>query len=258
MKITRGLIGALVALTCAAIHAPAQEPRVTRRIPAGNPPPQNYNWHPHNKMGIAAGAFTGIKNNNRALIKDADGTILEVPLFYLAPLDLSYILHQLATFPEYVNDVQHEPANAPVLDMKTAGLPTGPLKEWRNQGTVGGAFHSMNNPPEVVEIQGRKAVKFDYSRWYIDPKYNAMVADVLAPKSLGEGKPFTLSAWVLHPEPLDEDDPETILSWHSKGGDHGTTIDYKGDSYVAGIGVGAPVAGIVGAPAGEPVKPKTE
>lgn len=212
-----------------------------RSIPAANPPPEQHAWHTHNKVGLVEGAFLGVTNDNRALIREADGTVLEVPLFHLTVRDLSYILNQLAKFPDRVAVPDRTPDANPVVDLRTADLPTGPLTAWQNRGALGGAFRSMNRPPTVEEIHGRKGVRFDYSQWYIDPKYNALVADVLAPKSLAEGKPFTLSAWILHPEEPDVDDPEVLMSWHGREGNRGTAIDWKlqggwGSLYVAGLG----------------------
>lgn len=212
-----------------------------RTLPAANPPPERHAWHPHNKIGLIEGAFLGIKNGNRALIRDPNGTVMEVPLFHLTMRDLSYILNQLAQFPAEVRDPRRQPDQKPVVDLKTADLPVGPLLTWTNCGAIGGAFHSMNHPPVVEDVLGRKGVRFDYSKWYIDPNYSALVSDILAPKTLAEGKPFTLSAWVLHPEEPDGDDPEVLMSWHSREGNHGTAIDWKlkgswGSLYVAGLG----------------------
>ena len=207
----------------------------------------NTGWHSHNKAGLVEGTFLGVKNNNRALIKEADGDVVEVPLFHFTARDLGYILNRMAKFPDEVVEVERKQDDKPLLDMKTAELPIGPLESWKNSGALGGAFHSMNKPPVVEEINGRKGVRFDYSRWYIDPEYNGMTADVLAPKSLAEGKPFTLSVWICHPSQPDWDDPEVLMSWHSLGGNHGTSVDWKlsrlwGSSYVAGMGGDFPIA----------------
>ena len=201
----------------------------------------NTGWHPHNKVGLVEGRFLGVKNNNRALIREADGDVVEVPLFHFTARDLGYILSRMAKFPETILDVARTPDERPIVDLRVADLPLGPLTEWKNNGALGGAFHSMNVPPVVEEIDGRKGVHFQYNRWYIDPKFNAMTSDVLAPKSLGEGKPFTLSAWVNHPSKVGGTESEALMSWHAIAGNQGTTIDWRlegiwGDNYVAGIG----------------------
>ena len=225
-------------------------PKVIRRIstkaytaprPFNQSIKDNTGWHEHNKAALVEGTFLGVKNNNRAVIKEADGDVVEVPLFHFTARDLGYILNRMATFPDEVVEIERKPDEKPLLDMKTADLPLGPLENWKNSGALGGAFHSMNKPPVVEEINGRKGVRFDYCRWYIDPEYNGMTADVLAPKSLAEGKPFTLSMWICHPEQPDWDDPEVLMSWHSLGGNHGTSIDWKlsrnwGSCYLAGLG----------------------
>ncbi|MDP6490335.1 MAG: hypothetical protein QGG69_01030 [Kiritimatiellia bacterium] len=253
-----GRYALLLALTIHSVAAEATSvPKTLRRVSTKaytEPRPfdqnigDNTGWHSHNKAALVEGTFLGVKNNNRALIKEADGDVVEVPLFHFTARDLGYILNRMAKFPEEVLDIERTPDEKPLLDMKTADLPLGPLESWKNNGALGGAFHSMNKTPIVEEINGRKGVRFDYSRWYIDPEYNGMTADVLAPKSLAEGKPFTLSTWICHPEKPDWDDPEVLMSWHSLGGNHGTSIDWKlsrnwGSCYIAGLGGDFPVPG---------------
>ena len=243
-------VAVLVALISGTFVQAGEKPTVVRTIDmkAHNAPQpydqnlkNNTGWHSHNKVGLVEGRFLGVKNNNRALIKEADGDVVEVPLFHYTARDLGYILYRMAKFPETIVDVKPTASPRPLIDLKTADLLMGPLKKWKNTGKLGGAFVSMNTPPVVEEIEGRKGVRFDYSRWYIDPQYNAMTADVLVPKSLAEGKPFTVSVWVCHPEDPDNDDPEAIMCWHGIEGNHGTTINWKlngvwGTSYVAGLG----------------------
>jgi len=230
----------LLSLSAAAFSTASAEP--SEKIKVELPPPVERIWqHWGNKVGEFRGTFVQIENLNTAVIRDPNGKMLRVPLYYFSAPDLSYMLNRLAKFPEYVDRKPLAAGEHCLVDLRAKDLPVGKLTQWPNQGELGGSFWSMNHPPVVEEVLGRKGVKFDYNAYYIDPTFTAMTADVLAPRSLDPGKPFTLTAWVYHPNAYDADDPETLLSFQVIGGDNGTSISYTGDSvhgftHVAGFG----------------------
>ena len=151
-------------------------------------------------------------------------------------------MNKMAKFPAETKVIDYDtPSKDPIVDISAAGLKLGPIEKWPNKGLLGGDFCSMNNPPVVEDVQGRRAVHFDCNFWFYDTQYTAMVLDTMPAKSLKEDMPFTLSCWVLHPKDPDGDDPEMIMSWHSRLGNNGTGLDWKretgrGDFYVMGLG----------------------
>ena len=231
----------LISLCALTAAAPAQAPTVVRTINSANPEPPMYNWHPHNRLGIERGAFAGVRAFNRVLIREEGGEVLEVPFFHFTARDLGEIINRMAKFPAQTRVVDYTPGEAPIVDLRPSELQPGPLEKWPNHGLLGGGYYSMNVPPVVEDIQGRRAVHFDCNQWYFDTRYNAMVLDAMPAKALREGMPFTLSAWVLHPKEPDVDDCEMIMSWHTRGGNNGTGLDWKrswcwGDFSVLGMG----------------------
>ena len=232
-----GLLG-----TCTMIvAAEPQAPCVVRTISSANPEPPMFDWHPHNKMGIARGAFAGVQSFNRVLIREESGDVVAVPFFHFTARDLGELMNQMAKFPAETRVMDYPTGSAPIVELKPAELKLGPVELWPNHGVLGGSFHSMNVPPVVEDIQGRRAVHFDANFWYFDTQYNAMVLDAMPANALKDGMPFTLSAWVLHPKEPDGDDCEMIMSWHTRSGNNGSGLDWKrgtcwGDFYIAGMG----------------------
>ena len=231
----------IILLPTLAVLAEPQSPKVVRVINSANPEPPIYNWHPHNRLGIEKGAFAGVKSFNRVLIREENGDVLEVPFFHFTARDLGEIMNRMAKFPSETKVIDYTPGESPIVELHAANLNLGPLEKWPNQGVIGGNFHSMNVPPVVEDINGRRAVHFDCNQWYFDTRYNAMVLDTMPVDALKDGKPFTLSVWVLHPKDPDPDDGEMIMSWHTRGGNNGTGLDWRmsgawGDFSVGGLG----------------------
>ncbi|MCX6343830.1 MAG: hypothetical protein NT018_02000 [Armatimonadetes bacterium] len=219
----------------------AQSAKVVRTIKSANPEPTVYNWHPHNRLGIERATFVGVKAFNRVLLREESGDVVEVPFFHFTARDLGELLNKMAKFPAETKVMDYTPSKAPIVDVNAAELKLGPVEKWPNKGVLGGNFCSLNTPPTVEDIQGRRAVHFDSNFWFYDTQYTAMVLDAMPANSLKENMPFTFSAWVLHPKEPDGDDPEMLISWHSRFGNNGTGLDWKrqtgrGDFYVMGIG----------------------
>jgi len=232
---------ALICLLTLAVGAQSQSAKVVRTIKSANPEPQMYNWHSHNRLGIERATFAGVKSFNRVLLREESGDVVEVPFFHFTARDLGELVNKMAKFPAQTKVIDYTPSNAPIVDLKPSELALGPLNAWPNRGVLGGSFHSMNTPPLVEDIQGRRAVHFDCNFWFYDTQYTAMVLDTMPAATLKEDMPFTLSCWVLHPKDPDGDDPEMIMSWHSRLGNNGTGLDWKrqtgrGDFYVMGLG----------------------
>ena len=252
----RSLLGLICLLALAAAAQP-QSPKVVRTINSANPEPPMYNWHPHNRLGLELGAFAGVKAFNRLLIREESGDVVEVPFFHFTARDLGEIMNRMAKLPAETRVVDYTPSQAPIVDLRPSELKLGPLEKWPNHGVIGGSFHSMNYPPVVEDIQGRRAVHFNCNFWFYDTRYTAMVLDTMPASTLKENMPFTLSAWVLHPKEPDGDDCEMVLSWHARGGNNGVGLDWKrgvcrGDFFVMGLG------GDLWAEPHEPAKPMKE
>lgn len=231
----------LVCLSALAGLASAQSPDVVRTIRSANPEPQVYDWCPHNRLGIERATFVGVKAFNRVQLREESGDVVEVPFFHFTARDLGELMNKMARFPAETKVIDHVPGKQPLVEIRPSELKPGPLERMPNHGTLGGGFHSMNQPPVVEDIQGRRAVHFDGNQWFYDTQWTAMVLDAIPARALREGMPFTLSTWVLHPKDPDGDDPEMIMSWHGRGGNNGTGLDWKrgtgrGDFYVMGLG----------------------
>lgn len=231
----------LICLPALAVSAYSQSPAVARTIKSANPEPQVYDWHSHNRLSIERATFVGVKAFNRVLLREETGDVVEVPFFHFTARDLGELMNKMARFPAETKVIDHKPGKEPLVEIRPSELALGPLERLPNHGVLGGSFHSMNAPPAVEDIQGRRAVHFDCNFWFYDTQWTAMVLDTMPSRALKEGMPFTLSCWVLHPKDPDGDDPEMIMSWHGRGGNNGTGLDWKrgtgrGDFYVLGMG----------------------
>ena len=193
-------------------------------------PPVERKWrHWGNKMGVDYyGTYDHI-SSNRTYIRDPWGDLMEIPLFYCSPPDLSYMLNRNAKLPKTVTDYKIEDGdNHKLIDVKVDELPLGEVKYLENHGELGGGFHSLNTPPVVEMIKGRKGIKFAISTsTHIQVEYQALSSDFTVSDRLDKNKPFTMSAWVYDatPPPWEEYDG-TVMSWHSLGGDHGTRLSF--------------------------------
>ncbi|MCX6345092.1 MAG: hypothetical protein NT018_08455 [Armatimonadetes bacterium] len=241
MRLSSKIMLCITCLLALTSGAESQSAKVVRTIDSANPAPPVYNWHPHNRLGIEYGSFAGVKAFNRVLIKEESGDVVEVPFFHFTARDLGEIMNRMAKFPEKTQVIDYTPTEKPIVDISAAKLPLGSIEKWPNQGVLGGSFCSMNCPPVVEDILGRRAVHFDCNQWYFDTQYNAMVLDTMPANTLKDSMPFTLSAWVLHPKDPDVDDCEMIMSWHARGGNNGTGLDWKrmtcwGDFGALGLG----------------------
>ncbi|MCX6345216.1 MAG: hypothetical protein NT018_09085 [Armatimonadetes bacterium] len=185
-------------------------------------------WLWGNKLGVDYYGTYDHTSSNRMFIKDPYGAMMEMPLFYFSPPDLSYMLTKKAKFPETITDYHiEEGGRHKLIDLKVDDLPLGEFKSWKNNGELGGGFSSMNGAPVVEMIKGRKALRFSISKiGTFDIDYQALTSDFTVSDYLGEGKPFTMSAWVYDTHESDIEEVGTLMSWHSIGGDHGTRLSF--------------------------------
>ncbi len=191
--------------------------------------PQERQWSLWgNKLGVDYYGTFDHTTVNRAYVKDPWGTMMEMPLFYFSPPDLSYMLNKKAKFPETVMEYTiKEGGRNKLIDLKVDALPLGDFSYWKNEGELGGGFHSMNETPVVEMVKGRKGLKFSVSKvGHIDPEYEALTSDFVVKDYLGKNKPFTMSAWVYKPDESEVEEAGTLMSWHSMGGDHGTRLSF--------------------------------
>lgn len=196
-------------------------------------PPQERKWqHWGNKMGVSYYGTFDHSTWNRAFVKDPWGKMMEIPLYYFSPPDLSYMLNKKAKFPKRVTDYRiDEGGRRKLIDLKVDELLLGEFKYWKNHGELGGGFHSMNVAPVVEIIKGRKGLRFKVSNFtHIKNMYEALTSDFTVTDYLGKNKPFTMSAWVYDSEPFSREYGGTVMSWHSMGGDHGTRLSFSQDN----------------------------
>ncbi|MBM4038004.1 MAG: LamG domain-containing protein [Planctomycetes bacterium] len=173
-----------------------------------------------------------------AVLRLEDGSERKVDLWALEGRELAYLQRQRCVFPK-ASAIETKQGKHLLVDLSADGLADGPLKRWANRGALGGAFHPLIAPPVVKDVAGRKAVGFDYGPAIVAMELNTMVADFLAPACLRGESPFTIAAWLYNPGVPDE--AETILSWHSLGGDDGADIRFgrRGrHSFIQGAYVG--------------------
>ncbi len=204
-------------------------PRVVRTIDSANPEPPIYDWHYHNRLGIERGQYAGVESFNRVLIRKETGEVVPVPFFHFTLRDLGEIFKRMAQFPEQTYVIDYEETDDPLIHLTPDELESGELERWPNRGVLGGEFHSMNpiSNPQVKDVQGRRAVRFDHNQWYKDTEFNNMVLDTMPEDALRDGDPFTYSAWVLHPDSYTGKQSSVMLSWHTRGGDDGTSLDFQ-------------------------------
>ena len=160
-------------------------------------------------------------------VKLLDGTIRKFPKAMGASETIGYVQNRISRFPDQMTRPQVSPDKKLLIDLTVDDLAQGPLSQWTNKGALGGAFHALNVPPNVKEVEGRKCVYFDSCAWAVPMDFQAMAADFFTPKELDSLKPFTVTAWLYNPSPLGIDGTrETLLAWQPIDGDDGTQIGY--------------------------------
>ena len=96
-----------------------------------------------------------------------------------------------------------------LLDLQAAGLPTGPVTRWDNQGTSGGRFVPGSErecwQPEVVTLDGRKGLDFSGHKF--------LVSSTPAPAALLGSQPFTVSVHVFCRDVRGLPHEQTLLAW---------------------------------------------
>ena len=197
--------------------------------------------HWGNKTGLFKAKFIEMKSKTVVLEDSYTKEIMELPLFYFSAPDLCYLRNMEAKFPDKMIDHEMIPARRKLIDISAEELDLGLLPgSWQNHGVLKGAFHNLHKPATVVEIDGRKGVRFSHARGRImDSDYQGMTSDFTITGNLGSEQPFTVSAWVY----MDVEKREgghTIINWHAIGGGNGNSIAFQGASSVGGIGSPCP------------------
>src|SRR4051794_25269263 len=72
-----------------------------------------------------------------------------------------------------------------LVDLDATSLTSSPVKSWKNAGSLGGEFAANDAAPEVAEIAGRKAVRFDEEHY--------LASSFATPEALVGDEPFTLA-----------------------------------------------------------------
>jgi len=200
---------------------------------AAEPPgPQPREWLINgqaNNRATFTGTFVKYESESRLVhVQMPDGFVRKIIAAQLADRDLFYLQRQLCRIPEEIRKPQADMNGKLLVDLSAADLPLGPLKEWKNQGALDGAFHALRTPLTVEELEGRKAVRFYFGPWAAPLDFQAMAADFHAPASVVQDGPFSVVTWIYNPSPLGIDGGrESVLSWHSLAGDRtGTDIGY--------------------------------
>ena len=172
---------------------------------------------------------------DKAVLRLADGALRDVPLWLLEGRELAYLQRQRCALPERLRAVDVPPGRNRLVDLSAERLSLGELHEWGNAGVLGGAFRPLVTPPTVVEVAGRKAVRFDYGPAIVAMDLNALVADFRAPLPLSGDRAFSVAAWLYNPGVPQE--VETFLAWHTLGGDDGVDLRFGkrgGQSFLKG------------------------
>ncbi len=86
------------------------------------------------------------------------------------------------------------------------------VKQIKNRGSLGGSFAALQSAPSVVEIDGRKALRFTGQE--------ALKASFTTPGQWSGNSSYTVEAMVLNPEIAEA---EAIISWCGRGGPDGMT-----------------------------------
>jgi hypothetical protein len=94
----------------------------------------------------------------------------------------------------------------PLVDLDANNLPLGNLKEWVNQGTVGGRFECLSVCPQVEIVAGLKAVTFN-------GKDQILKSTFIFPESIARKRSFSVALWIFDPEIGRK---KIILSWASR------------------------------------------
>ncbi len=102
---------------------------------------------------------------------------------------------------------------APIINLDATSQPVGPLSVWLNTGTLTGDFNVVADVPEVITVDGVKAVAFaggsttgDTGTSYVGP---------IAPDSICGNASRSIEAWVWDPSAQDE---KTVVAWGHRGG----------------------------------------
>ena len=174
-------------------------------------------------QGVLTGTFLRLEDG-RIHLRMEDGSVRQFDLWRAEAKSLAYLQRLQCRMPDTRRRPEPAPSQDPMIDLSAAGLPKGLLQRWQNRGALGGAFHAMNRPPKVEEVEGRKAVTFEYGPWALPMEFQPMVADFYAPRQILDSGSFSVVAWLYNPgTPADR---ETFLSWQAITGDDGTEIGY--------------------------------
>jgi len=212
----------LVSCLILAPFARGQSPAATPERPMRN---WTINGQSNNTVQFQ-GRYLGYENQ-LVRIERADGHVRDYIAAQLVNNDLYYVQSQLTRFPEGIRQPPDALENALLLHLSAADLTPGPLTAWPNRGTLGGTFHAMRSPLNVVERDEGRAVRFYYGPWVVNMDFQTMVADTYAPPSLDDGSPYSMAVWIYGASPIGIDiERRTFLSWRPRGGDGGRGTEF--------------------------------
>lgn len=217
--------------------------KIEKKTETFTPPPTKEMVFQHwgNKTGNFTGTLDFLEDYRANIIDSRTKENLRVPLFYFSPPDLCYFLSQLA-IRDFPKEMTHwkfsadEKSKNMLIDINTDNLPLGPLMKVKNSGSLGGNFVKTNVAPVVKELYGRKGIFFTTNKGqYIKPKFQMLTSDFTLENRLDQKQPFTASAWFYSLEGIGAEGGDSILSWHSFGGDHGTSLNYGLECDIGGL-----------------------
>lgn len=141
----------------------------------------------------------------------------------------SFLQRAMCKLPASPARPEFTPGTDPLIDLSAAELPAGPLARWKNTGRLGGNFTVMNQPPDVVQLQGRKAVMFAHSPWLLPLEFQTLVSDFYMPEQAISGNSLTVVAWLYNTGGVV--DRETFLCWGEKDCGELDTPDFSYGCY---------------------------
>lgn len=147
-------------------------------------------------------------------VRTADGAVKEFQPGTAEGMTGSYIQRAMAKFPSAPTAPKLTLGEGALIDLSAAELPLGPLSQWKNKGRINGSFLVMNQPPNVEQVQGRKAVVFAHAPWLMPLEYETLVSDFYMPVEAIGNEQMTVVAWLCNTGPVV--DRETFLCWGEK------------------------------------------
>ena len=90
------------------------------------------------------------------------GTTHDRDVYFSGALASLKVYDVALTTQEVIEQVNTPPASAVAIHLLAARLPYGPLKDWKNEGRLGGSFSIQSTTAAVKDLQGRIAVDIEH------------------------------------------------------------------------------------------------